>query len=369
MLTQDSLIDNESRFGEYAYPFETPTLEQLQQSQREFPSRKDIEKEEKLATRRNSTDCFRKLPSEIREMIGALLLTGDALNARLASRSMSELFYSQTFWRSRFEVNAERGFLNHFLDQLQHDKNPFDWRLLYHNTCKLQCGTSFDLTVKVWETCRWIADALNFQASRVATAPLMEFGGRALQNYHGTIWPGTHIETVILPPDLARVGIAVVMQHGSNATRVTGLEFICEHSPSMSLGYRTPGARLMKEKEPDAREILFPVSVDFLTEEFLYPGLQILMEAESLQGYGIYRDSEGICLLQLLRNKGDSEIVGLPNLEASNQEQYQFRMDKVITVTATLDVRGLVDLGIRGFGNHQARSQDWYFGKNIFDLL
>ncbi|PWY91975.1 hypothetical protein BO94DRAFT_622735 [Aspergillus sclerotioniger CBS 115572] len=362
--------DNESRFGEYAYPFETPTLEQLQQSQRELPSRRHIEEEEKLAPRRNSTDCFRRLPREIREMVGALLLTSDALSARLASRSMSEIFDSQMFWRSRFEVNAERGFLSHFLRQLQRNRTPFDWRLLYHNTCQIRCGTSFDLTIKVWENRRWVADALNCQAHGVvaATPPLMEFGGRALHNYHGTIWPGTHIETVMLPPDLVRVGIAVVMEHGSKATRVTGLEFICDHSPSASLGYKTPGARVMKEEEPGAREILHPISVDFL-EVFLYPGVQILMEAASLQGYGIYRDSEGTRLLQLLRDGGDTEIVGLPNIEASNQEQYQFRMDKVVAVTAALDVHGINDLGIRGFGNHQARSQNLYFGRDIFDTI
>ena len=66
------------------------------------------EKSSHLAKR---TDCFFRLPLELRELIAVSLPTKFALNLRQASRSFQDLFSSFAFWSSRFEPNGERGFM------------------------------------------------------------------------------------------------------------------------------------------------------------------------------------------------------------------------------------------------------------------
>jgi hypothetical protein len=68
---------------------------------------------------------------EIREHIATYLPTVDFLALREASRSMTNLFHSQHFWRSRFSIGQERGFLRYLLRK---PKPETDWRLLYMYT-------------------------------------------------------------------------------------------------------------------------------------------------------------------------------------------------------------------------------------------
>lgn len=56
-------------------------------------------------------DVFSSLPLEIREQVACFLPTPRFLALRLASRPMALVFYSQTFWRSRFTLRNDRGFL------------------------------------------------------------------------------------------------------------------------------------------------------------------------------------------------------------------------------------------------------------------
>lgn len=73
-------------------------------------------------------DCFGRLPIEIRLEIAAYLSTADFLGLRLVSRAMVPVFSLQSFWRTRFRVNGDRGFLNCLTDDRGKQKN---WRSIY----------------------------------------------------------------------------------------------------------------------------------------------------------------------------------------------------------------------------------------------
>lgn len=77
-------------------------------------------------------NCFSALPEEICITIASNLPTMDALNARRASRSFLSIFYSQQFWASRFETNADRS----WIFESQEWGKAHDWIWLYRRTNK-----------------------------------------------------------------------------------------------------------------------------------------------------------------------------------------------------------------------------------------
>ncbi|KAL2794759.1 hypothetical protein BJX66DRAFT_189107 [Aspergillus keveii] len=88
---------------------------------------------EKAAVKRHGSadnDCFATLPFEIVEEIAFYLSTATVLKTRLASRTFAQLFYSQTFWASRFRSNGERG----FLFEAWNKTGSRDWRQFYRQT-------------------------------------------------------------------------------------------------------------------------------------------------------------------------------------------------------------------------------------------
>lgn len=80
-------------------------------------------------------DCFGLLPMEIRLEIAAYLSTADFLGLRLVSRAMVPVFSLQSFWRTRFRVNGDRGFLDCLADGPRKHKN---WRSIYHCTARIE---------------------------------------------------------------------------------------------------------------------------------------------------------------------------------------------------------------------------------------
>lgn len=210
------------------------------------------------------------------------LHTQDFLNLRLASRSMVSIFSSTAFWKSWFQVNAERGFLNyHFRDSLEKKANErIDWRLLYHSTCKIQYCQSFDLTKYVWEVSRWLKDAMMQKAAGEDGS--LEFAGRALQSYHNTCWAGTHIETVDVPSSLTKVGVSVA--RGNNGRTIfTGIEFISQDRSSVILGRKNPGTEVMSVEEVRVGQGV----------SWEYPGAQAMMDAKSFRGFSACRGPGG----------------------------------------------------------------------------
>ncbi|CAG8410519.1 unnamed protein product [Penicillium salamii] len=57
-----------------------------------------------------TNDAFNLFPMEIRLEIAAYLSTTDFLQLRLISRAMASVFSLQSFWKTRFRINGERGF-------------------------------------------------------------------------------------------------------------------------------------------------------------------------------------------------------------------------------------------------------------------
>ncbi|PWY78337.1 hypothetical protein BO70DRAFT_353756 [Aspergillus heteromorphus CBS 117.55] len=99
-------------------------------------------------------------------------------------------------------------------------------------TCKFRCARSFDVTVKAWEAFRWVRDAVQSKTSLaqgacMREAPLLEFNGRALQEYHGSVWPGTYVESIEVPSDLTEIGVSIMRERESlNLWKLTEYEKI-----------------------------------------------------------------------------------------------------------------------------------------------
>lgn len=109
---------------------------------------------------------------------------------------MAVLFWSPTFWRTRFDINGDRGFL---LPMVREFTNPgrrreVDWRLLYHCTCNLNCRWWFQPEVQVWEELQWLRDTtLAIHSGRVRP---LDFRGSALYHYYNTIYRDIYVKSV-----------------------------------------------------------------------------------------------------------------------------------------------------------------------------
>lgn len=111
---------------------------------------------------------FDMLPQEILEMIANLLRTSDFLPLRLVCRRMAALFHSQSFWRSRFLLNGERGHLNDFMKEQQrlvgHSRRETDWRRVYYKTKSKSVPNDCDNNKVInrrkwlWQRMEWFKD-------------------------------------------------------------------------------------------------------------------------------------------------------------------------------------------------------------------
>ncbi|GLA51161.1 hypothetical protein AnigIFM63604_007509 [Aspergillus niger] len=348
--------DGASSYFNYAdgiEPYQAPLLIHLLQSKREQP-RCAAELQNKLDRSYNATDYFRQLPVELIELLGGYLSTRDYLNSRFASRSMGILFHKQGFWKTRFDVNGERGFLNYLVKN--HQNLDFDWRLLYHSTCRLRCSRFFDITIRLWEINRWIREALICK-SRGTFASFMDFGGRALQYYHNTMWPETkYRQTIRIPPDLIKIGVSAFMELGESAVTIRGLELIRASGPNILLGERIPGS-LMIVEEVDDHGGGRPDWADDHHTSYRFPGVEVILDAQELRGFMITNTVTGrLNHLQLIRQNGFSEPIGLCYL---NGARYVFQMDNIVNLIVEFDVNmNLRQLGIQGF-NSNPKAKEW----------
>ncbi|OJJ45268.1 hypothetical protein ASPZODRAFT_561105 [Penicilliopsis zonata CBS 506.65] len=82
-------------------------------------------------SRASADDRFAQLPVEMRLEIATHLSTSDYLTLRYCSRAMAAVFDIEAFWRTRFLVHEERGFVSYLFDDYPAEHR---WRLLYHHT-------------------------------------------------------------------------------------------------------------------------------------------------------------------------------------------------------------------------------------------
>lgn len=95
---------------------------------------------------------------EIRLEIAGYLSTVDFLSLRFASRAMALLFELQSFWKTRFRVNGDRGFLACLVDTPQRCKRK-NWRSMYRCTAKIDQPYLYLWALRrQWRNNRWLAD-------------------------------------------------------------------------------------------------------------------------------------------------------------------------------------------------------------------
>lgn len=302
-------------------PFILPTLEQLMQPSKSFPEL--LQGNAKWKLHHNPTDSFNALPLELREGIAMQLPTHDVLNLRCASRAMVPMFSNSTFWATRFAINGERGFVYPLVKHLiRNARNDIDWRLLYHCTCKIKCGSEFDFHIRIWESLSWLRDATMARYSKVRM-PLC-FAGRAMQHYHNTRYPGTCIKTVDIAPSLYQMTVSAVSIGGS--VYVTGLEFFFTNQPSILIGYKAPGARVMTRGSEAAEH-----------SDYRYPGLLSKTNIGHLKGFALHRTTSGVQGIEIIQHPKRPSFVGFVDGPVCNNGD-EFSLDTVSKVIGTFDV-------------------------------
>lgn len=213
-------------------------------------------------------DPFRLLPLELRLNIAQYLPTVDFLSLRLSSRAMTPLFESQQFWRTRFCVHGERGFLS-FLKKT----NCKDWRTMYRTTNRVRAENyAMSCIMDRWHESEMIRDMClitgapgliptNKEAQRqlhykvdtviyphtdstpkVATYRERRFG--YIKNPHARTPKPRHpliSHTIIIPRRVLKIAVSVFNK--PYVTDITGLDFIhgSDKPEVTSFGYRIPG--------------------------------------------------------------------------------------------------------------------------------
>jgi hypothetical protein len=251
----------------------------------------------------NITDCFRRLPLELKEQIAAILSTKDVLNLRPASRAMGLLFESHLCWQTRFDINMERGFLVPLIKKLSvEERRNLDWRLLYHCTCNFRYSWTFrDTHIEMWERLRWLRD-MTMEARLYDLESPCFFDGRALQHYHNTHYPQSRPVAIDIPHSLARINVSVLQNFsGWHLDKIprdidtagTGLEFVYDDRPSMMVGHSTPGALVVTDTTPRS-SIPKLSSTQFVPAnlDYTYPKLVHEYEAKPLRGFHLWRAAD-----------------------------------------------------------------------------
>ena len=106
-------------------------------------------------------DPFGRCPWEIRESIANHLPTRDALTLRSSSRSFIPLLSSPTFWASRFQSGADRG----FLFEKRNTAEPRNWLSLYRMTSHDQSPPGLKNRRRIWKLIEFIIQLLNLRST------------------------------------------------------------------------------------------------------------------------------------------------------------------------------------------------------------
>lgn len=164
----------------------------------------------------------------------------------------------------------------------------------------------------------------------------MDFGGRALQSYHNTMWPETkYRQTVKIPPDLMKIGVSALTEWGEQAVTIRGLELIRASGASILLGAKIPGSLVIVE-EVDDHGGGRPEWTEDHTWYRCCPGTEVILDARELRGFMITNTVAGrLTHLQLIRQNGFSKPVGFCYL---NGASYAFQMDDIVNLVVEFDV-------------------------------
>ncbi|PYH97052.1 hypothetical protein BO71DRAFT_319374 [Aspergillus ellipticus CBS 707.79] len=333
-----------------------PSIEELMRFAKARP--KPLHTTEKIPLLSSPHD-FQRLSVEMIEYIAALLPTRDALNLRQASRAVAPIFFSSAFWKTRFDINGERGFILPILRDLIRTEQgqEFDWRLLYHCTCRLNCSAWFHYERRCWEALRWLRDtalALHSGKSR----PL-DFRGNALNHYHNTRFRDTYTEAVTIDSPVCQIAISAHKDMGG--LFVTGLEFFFKDRPKALIGYTLPGAKQLSAREYGVNPA-FP--------HFSYPGIRVTLDVVEIHGIAVsptFEGISGVCILQghkyweNLYNQNTSWVgYNSHSLPVVNSVS-SICLDEIEQIFAVANSRKVLDLGI--LGRAERRVKQWPEGE------
>ncbi|KAH8693828.1 hypothetical protein BGW36DRAFT_361664 [Talaromyces proteolyticus] len=326
--------------------FALPTIEQLMQPTKATPEPADWVAEGLAATYRNKTDLFSRLPIEICEIIAVHLPTRDFLSLRRVSRAMALIFTSMHFWRSRFFINEERGYLHPLIQKWTSEKgnSTIDWRLLYHCTSTLKCPIDFYFPIRVWESLRWLRDATlaihtrtneNKKRKKHYRGHSMppQFAGRALQHYHNTRFQNMHVDSVDVGPTLRKIAISAV--NDGYQGHITGMKFIFDDRPEVLIGYSAPGAKVVTDN--GVRGSIFK-----------YPGVQLVVNITRLRGFTIFHNAHSIRGITVIRDSAHPEGFDCIDRHGIDYCYSNIYLDEVTKVIVTYDHFKLTHLGILG---------------------
>ncbi|KAF4261233.1 hypothetical protein CNMCM8812_005058 [Aspergillus fumigatus] len=265
--------------------FPLPSLDELMRLTKGPPKHSPIVAQKPV---NHPMDGFGRLSFDILVIISSMLPTKEALDLRLVTRAAIPLFASSQFWKTRFAIDRERGFLLPIVRKFSPPQGDhgIDWRLLYHCTARLNCSDWFEIEILAWETLRWLRDtasAIRHESPR--------------------------------PPDF-------------RARQMT----------------REKYARKQRRGPFDAH-IVWPYPGVRVTMDVVgLRGIVYLKDANGIHGIAIYHGGEDFDEVD------DTLHVGL-DAHGHNDEElvaYSVSLDKVEKVIAVVDNRKMIDLGISG---------------------
>ncbi|KAJ6031768.1 hypothetical protein N7540_002500 [Penicillium herquei] len=203
-----------------------------------------------------NTDCFFRLPLELRLWIACLLPTSDMLHLRLASLAMAPIFHIESFWKSRFEFSMERGYL-HFLMREDFTK----WMVAYRcskrptQVNERRCQIGFQVG-RQWIRYEQVLEryfmSQHLGPSTTSPARLTSLDWQTvIDANHGATGANQRWRIVSKKPrigesqtvDLSEdiLGLAVFVHSEGRSTIITGFELIYgSGKPNVIFGYRLP---------------------------------------------------------------------------------------------------------------------------------
>lgn len=249
-------------------PAKRPIIKGLQDAARQFPKMPKRRKHSGSKSRVvHDSDCFSILPLEIRVQIATYLRTADFLRLRQSSRAMAVVFGIESFWKSRFSQNGDRGFLN-CLAENPRKRESKNWRLIYRCTARIdRCDEHLWATRRRWRNNRWLIErcsmirtsdehivsnqgllnelcwkevSTEFRCDR-DSRPENRHGGK--ENECRICWAEHKLFSQVVLLESSINGLAVSIQREGAETYITGFDLLNAdpERPNVLLGYRLPG--------------------------------------------------------------------------------------------------------------------------------
>ena len=256
----------------------------------------------------HQTDCFARLPLEIRDMILQFLPSGSVLNLELTSRAFATAPLTSSFWASRFSYDFEYNYIFEGKENLHGRANGRRWKVIFDGLRWHEDPAHIENRRRVWGLVRPLADALiafdgaqcRGDSSPEPQSPdgtndilmwrrasgLMEEGQRSYSQGCRTLFN----RTACVSSRITGIYISIFCFHGTKF--ITGLRFVQEGS-IIDLGYVSAGREVFLEIEPT-------LELDYGTK------------LNGLRGLNLATGQRGINAIQIVTDKSTSQWVGSP---------------------------------------------------------